>query len=112
MFTLNRNSTLEEVEAALENINPGMAQALYYYLAHGIMPGSFLTALLSNNLMGAVAYADGRNIRLLKDWAHFLYSSMASESHGSQEKVINYSCEVKAWKDRMSTERMISNTEI
>lgn len=56
------------------------------YMLDGIPVGGFLTALLSNDLMGAFARADDYNTRAMLDWSAFLYNFAPSESHGSRAK--------------------------
>lgn len=64
-----------------------MANSLFLYLQHGLPPGSFLTAILSNNFMEAVSHADANNARCLKEWAQLIYCALPSGSHGSREAV-------------------------
>lgn len=65
--------------------NPGMAGGLELYFQHGIEPGSFLTAVLSNDLRGAAKRADGRNQRLLFEHVRWLYNEAPNGSWGSAE---------------------------
>lgn len=57
------------------------------YILHGIPPGSFLTAVLSNDLMGALGKADEDNRVALHAYGMFLYNDAPSPCHGSPEKV-------------------------
>lgn len=43
---------------------------------HGFPFGGFLTAILANDLVGAVERADAENVRLLKNYASYLYNEM------------------------------------
>ncbi len=61
--------------------------ALERYLNHGIMPGSFMTAVLENNLMEACGRADHENIRNLPNIVGYIYNHIPSSSWGSKEKV-------------------------
>lgn len=72
-----------------------MAGGLYLYLTENIAPGSFLTALLSNDLRESVARADSNNARCLKEWVQFLYCECPSNSWGSPEKVKQWLSERK-----------------
>src|ERR1700688_125871 len=56
------------------------------YIENGIEPGSFLTAVLSNNLRHACEYADSTNKHRLFDYCQFLYSYAPSECWGSPER--------------------------
>lgn len=83
----------------LERLNKGFIQCeipdhcrrgLEMYLSEGILPGSFLTAVLSNDLMEACARADMSNEKRLKNYAMLMYSFMPSGSYGSSVKVMNW----------------------
>lgn len=54
--------------------------------------GSFLRALLSNDLMAAFNYADEENTLAMRGWALFLYNDAPSQCFGSPERV-------QAWYD-------------
>jgi hypothetical protein len=68
------------------------------YIEHGIPPGSFLMAVLENNLVEAFGRADDVNINRLYDYASFLYNQAPSGCWGSKEKVSKW-METK-WKER------------
>ena len=57
------------------------------YVEEGAKPGSFLTAVLENNLRRAVENADDANTAALVDWVGFCYSELPSDIWGSPEKV-------------------------
>lgn len=69
------------------NVPPYMQQGLLDWMNHGVRPGSFLCAVLENDLMEAVGRADSTNAMRLKDYAQFLYNGAPAECHGSKEKV-------------------------
>lgn len=52
------------------------------YLLYGLPPGGFLTAVLTNNLYGAIASADSQNKDRLADIVRWLQFSAPSNSHG------------------------------
>jgi hypothetical protein len=52
------------------------------YVFDGIMPGSFLSAVLANDLVGAVGAGDHENTSLLFSYAMFLYNEMPSRASG------------------------------
>lgn len=64
--------------------------ALERYLNHGIMPGSFLTACLENNLTEAFGRADHTNSANLKNIVGYIFNHMPSNSWGSREAVQEY----------------------
>jgi hypothetical protein len=57
------------------------------YVLEGESPGHFLTAVLENDLIKAVSYADDTNISLLHVYACFFYNHIPSHTWGSPEKV-------------------------
>jgi hypothetical protein len=57
------------------------------YFLHGIPGGSFMTALLSNNLMEAFACADDENAANMRNWCLFLYNYAPRGSYGSPERM-------------------------
>lgn len=69
--------------------------ALERYIVHGIEPGGFLTAVLCNDLMGAMSRADIDNKRAIHDICSWIYNEAPSSCHGSYEKMENYIRSVK-----------------
>lgn len=70
---------------------PGhMRQGVMDYLEKGYTPGSFLYAVLCNDLTESAAQADDINKHLLFEWASFMYNEVPSVSRGSSEKVDKY----------------------
>lgn len=70
-----------------------MQEGMQLWIERGILPGGFLTAVLRNDLMGALGRADSTNIDRLKDYGMFLYNEVPSECFGSDEKV-------RKWEER------------
>jgi hypothetical protein len=68
-------------------IPPGMIGGLRRYIEHGIPPGHFMTAVLSNDLMEALKRADNENINRLPDYGMWLYNCAPTECYGSPQKV-------------------------
>ena len=64
-----------------------MHSGLLNYIEHGIGPGGFLTAVLSNDLIGAFMRADERNTYAMRDWVDFVYNYAPATCHGSPEAV-------------------------
>ena len=69
-----------------------LCATMYQYLAHGREVGSFLNAVLRNDLQQAATFADGENRPLLADIAHLLWC-FPPEAAGSDWKV-------RQWKTR------------
>lgn len=67
-------------------LGENMVGALRRYIDSKIPPGSFLTAVLCNNLKEACACADDRNRYLLFEYVQYLYSYCPSSCWGSPEK--------------------------
>jgi hypothetical protein len=57
------------------------------YIEHGIPPGSFLTAVLCNDLKGAFMSADTQNSANLRNLVEFIYWDMPAGAQGSLKKV-------------------------
>jgi len=76
-----------------------LADALYYgvpdhtmdgldmYINHKILPGDFLTAVLTNDLFGACARADAVNKKALPNIVTYIYNRLPSGCWGSTEIV-------------------------
>ena len=79
---------------------PGhMRDAMQLYIEHGIKPGSFLTAVLENNLVTAFGKADHINRDRLFEYCNFLWNELPSNSWGSPEKVDEWARSVKRAKE-------------
>lgn len=61
------------------------------WIEHGLLPGSFLTAILENDLMGCYIRADHINTYRVKDYVTYLYNYSPSGCHGSLEEVLTWS---------------------
>ena len=59
--------------------------ALDRYVNDRIMPGGFLTAVLSNDLFGAVAHADRSNLEALTEIVKYVYNELPSGCWGSKD---------------------------
>lgn len=68
-------------------VNPNIIESLERYLNYGIMPGSFVTAVLENNLCEAFGRADMFNAANLKNIVGYVYNNIPSSSWGSPQKV-------------------------
>ena len=57
-----------------EDLPTRMLPGLYGYVIHGIPPGDFLTAVITNDLVGAIVLADDQNLSMLPIWVKFFCS--------------------------------------
>lgn len=73
--------------AAGDLLPPSLRPGLQRYIEHRIPPGSFLMAVLSNDLMDAIGRADDSNRVRLHDIAVWLYNNAPSACFGGREKV-------------------------
>lgn len=64
-----------------------MIEGLDVYINRRIKQGSFLHAVLCNDLIEAVRCADEKNMANLPAYANFLYNYAPRECYGSREKV-------------------------
>ena len=87
LATENHPYLLDELEAGYNLIPSHMHSAIENYIIRGLPPGGFLTAVLANDLMGAVGRADHKNQQALVGWCQFIYNHTPSTSHGSYEAV-------------------------
>ena len=58
-----------------------------HYIERGIIPGSFLRAVISNNLVEAVARADDNNLPRLKEIVLWWYNEAPGGCWGSEQKM-------------------------
>jgi len=71
----------------LEKFPTLTAHGICNYINFGARVGSFLTALLANDLQKAVLKADDQNIKLLREYVQWLTFNAPTEAWGSYEKV-------------------------
>lgn len=74
-----------------------MADGMKNYIEHGVPPGSFMAALLANDLKGCCERADISNRGAIFEWVSWLWNYAPSECWGSPAKV-------KAWSDARRSE--------
>lgn len=65
------------------------------YIEEGVIPGSFLQAVITNNLSESFGRADNVNRERLSDIVNFFYNEAPSQCWGSAEKM-------QAWAERMA----------
>ena len=80
-------------------IKPSVIQGLRNYVDHGIPPGSFLRAVLENNLVKAFACADDENTLSMHEIVKYCYNELPHICWGSPEKVEN-------WMEKKRLERL------
>lgn len=69
------------------SIPNGMADGLDKWINLGVLPGSFLTAILCNDLMGACKCADERNLENIPAYCAYLYNEAPPQCYGSRQRV-------------------------
>lgn len=83
--------TREIVKARLDKhfhlIPEHMRDGVRMYVFDFVEPGGFLTAVLENDLAGAVARADHINLQHIAEWGQFLLWAMPRAAWGSPEAV-------------------------
>ena len=82
------NAAFEGI-AALD-IGEAMAPGLALWVTDGVPPGSFLAAVLCNDLMSAIKNADAHNQGRLLDWGRVLYDYVPRGCYGSAQKYSNW----------------------
>lgn len=68
-------------------MNPNFLGALERYTKHRIRTGSFLEAVLSNDLFDACARADQETARDLHEIVKYIFNTLPMDCYGSREKV-------------------------
>ena len=68
-----------------------MQNGMRLYVEHGVMPGDFLMAVLSNDLLGALRKADDLNQSILPVYGRFLYNEAPCGCYGSPAVVAAWS---------------------
>lgn len=71
----------------VNNLPDYMVEGLIRYIEDGIVPGSFLQAVLRNDLRDACARADAANRFLIWEYVNVLWNYTPSDCWGSPEKV-------------------------
>lgn len=86
----DRDYIAERINAGAHLIPGHMVGAVRRYILDGIPPGSFLTAVICNDLFGAVACADEENLVALASWVRFFYNYAPTGCYGSRENMANW----------------------
>lgn len=67
-----------------------MHEGIIAYVNEGILPGSFLRAVISNNLKEAVLYADNKNAKLIANYVRWFYNNPPGNCWGSEEEMYEW----------------------
>lgn len=73
-----------------QRIPERMHGGIMRYVEQGIEPGDFLSAVICNNLRGAVGCADDENIRLLPVYVAYFYNETPSGCWGSPARFYSW----------------------
>lgn len=73
-------------------IPPATLETLQNWAKHGLEPGSFVMAVLENNLIEAVSRGDRFNLMALLEICAYVYNEMPVDSYGSPSIV-------REWRD-------------
>ncbi|HRR29658.1 MAG TPA: hypothetical protein P5270_09905 [Victivallales bacterium] len=77
----------EYLDKAVFELSERDIEPLKLFIEHGIMPGSFLEAVLRNDLKEAMGRADVFNRRKVFEYVQWLYNKAPSDCWGSNDKV-------------------------
>jgi len=80
-----------------------MMDGINRYVNDGIPPGSFLTAIICNDLSGAVSQADDNNLPNIPAFVSYFYWETPSACWGSLRKM-------KAWIEHKREEKLNAET--
>jgi hypothetical protein len=72
----------DKINRLPEHLHGGLVR----YIVLGIEPGHFLSAVMKNDLFGAVGRADSGNVEIIPAICKFLYNYAPSSCFGSKEK--------------------------
>lgn len=75
----------ERMDAGASLLPEHMIGAVKRYVLNRIPPGSFLSAVICNDLREAVGRADDENARSLSNWVRFFYNYTPSGCWGSPD---------------------------
>ena len=86
----------DETHPNWDGIPDYMRGGLIRYVLHGISPGGFLSAVLSNDLREAVGRADETNQQALVHYVRFLYNYAPVGCWGSAKRFEEWPAEVRS----------------
>ena len=73
-----------------EDLPDHVKYSLRLYVEDGVVPGHFLTAVLSNDLFGAYDRADSESLAALPRLVRFIYNRVPSNAWGSKAAMRAY----------------------
>jgi hypothetical protein len=82
--------TIEAISKLPIHMHASVIAWLMYGQPNPLAMGTFMRALLSNDLVGAVLYADDDNRREIHRWAQFLMSHVPSAAWGSFDRLAQW----------------------
>ena len=78
-----------------------MHEGISRWITDGIKPGSFLHAVLRNDLIDAVNFADEENRPLLREYTLFLYNYAPMGCWGAEHRVRHWEADHIARRERL-----------
>ena len=78
----------DETPTLCAGIPPKILDGLRNYGLHHREPGSFLSAVLANDLIRAVCGADPESLAAIRQIALYVYNALPSQSWGSTQKFV------------------------
>lgn len=76
-----------ENDMTYRHIKQDTIETINLYVTHGLPPGSFVSAVLANDLMGAFSKADEKNMIAMLPIVTYIYNEIPGNCHGSYERV-------------------------
>jgi hypothetical protein len=83
-------ATYYDERANWSGIPDYMRGGIERYVMRGVPPGSFLSAVFANDLMGAIGKADDTNVACIQAYARFIYNHTPPNCHGNAQIVANW----------------------
>lgn len=77
---------MAEYREGMDKLPAHMRGGILRYIEQGIPPGSFLTAVLCNDLKEAFGRADDENTAAMREWVFYLYNYAPTGCWGSPDK--------------------------
>ena len=68
-------------------IRDQMMEGIENYIKHRQVPGSFLSAIISNDLIGAVGRADDENMKNIPAFVEYFYNNAPPVCWGSEKNM-------------------------
>jgi len=69
-----------------KDIPQGVYDSMVRYVVNHLLPGSFLKAVIENDLMQAIAYADDDSLRSMRAISKFFWNHTPNDCWGSTER--------------------------